>query len=540
MKKVLLIVLSIFMAQGLFAQSAAYQKKMSEAKSFEAQHKWVNALSSYYDAMEIEPTEKAEGALDAYNSLARAIKGGKPGYTECLDEFDVYDGWMELVAEYEEFWDSHCPVYFRAGKLVKTGIDMSSKTASYTASVIDGYSNKYLELKDIVFSGWKKAYTKYWTGYRSDEPTLKDDPDTRVYYVSAKVLNSDGKLLFNLPEVDRKWGFDEISDESRYMFTWNVKNISRENMRLIDAGNNKIVINTVNRSSDRSRKVPVNLSETEIIASDSLPKQNAVKRIESKLMAKMQFVEVAGGSFKMGSTTGDDDEVPIHKVTVDTFYMAKTEVTQAQWYAVMGNYPSYYDGEQRPVEQVSWYDIIYFCNKLSLSEGLTPVYTVDGRTNPTSWGYTPCRGNSLDGEIKMNIKANGYRLPTEAEWEFAALGGNYSKGYKYSGSNSLDDVAWYDDNSYSTHDVGTKAANELGIYDLSGNVWEWVWDIYEDEYKAGDAYNPVGAESGYYRVLRGGGHSSYYSNCRSAVRGRNDPDSRYDYNGFRVARSSLY
>ena len=140
----------------------------------------------------------------------------------------------------------------------------------------------------------------------------------------------------------------------------------------------------------------------------------------------------------------------------------------------------------------------------------------------------------------MDRSANGYRLPTEAEWEYAARGGNRSKGYMYSGSSDIDSVGWYDDNAYSTHDVAEKEPNELGIYDMTGNVWEWVWDIHGD-YSSAAQTNPTGAIGDYDddRVLRGGGHSSWSRNCRNACRGLNDPDSRHDYNGFRVARSKM-
>lgn len=195
----------------------------------------------------------------------------------------------------------------------------------------------------------------------------------------------------------------------------------------------------------------------------------------------------------------------MHNVTLSSYYVAKTEVTQIQWAAVMGNNPSDFKGDNRPVECVSWYDAIVFCNKLSMMDKKTPVYSVNGKTDPDTWGYTPCNEDSISGNITMNIKANGYRLPTEAEWEFATWGGNKRKGYKYSGSDKLSTVAWYDGNSgYATHDVATKAPNELGLYDMSGNVYEWCWDwYYSNYYSKSPANNPTGASSGSSRVKRG-------------------------------------
>ena len=539
MKKIVTFLSVLFVAAGLFAQSAAYQRKLAEAKSFEEQGKWVNALSSYYDAMEAEPSEKAEGAYEAYGKLADTLKSGKPGYGD-MDEFDVYDGWLAIAEEYDDFWNLHCPFYFKSNGFVKGRLDMVAKTASYSASITKGLSNKYTELKNIVYSGWSAAWTEDWSGYRSDRLPLKNNPEDRKYTVSAKLVNAKGKLLFNLPETELKWGFDPISDESRYMYSWSVKNVSRENMRLIDAGKSTVVLSAINLVNGRDMKVPVSLDGVELVAFGLSPKANAVRVVGMKFKAKMKFVFVEGGTFRMGDSDGDDDEVPIHSVTLDGFYMGATEVTQEQWESVMGNRPSDYDGDLRPVENVSWYDILVFCNKLSIMEGLTPVYTIDGVTDPSSWSYTPCRGNTIRGDISMDRSANGYRLPTEAEWEYAARGGNRSKGYKYSGSSDIDSVGWYDDNAYSTHDVAEKEPNELGIYDMTGNVWEWVWDIHGD-YSSVAQTNPTGAIGDYDddRVLRGGGHSSWSRNCRNACRGLNDPDSRHDYNGFRVARSKM-
>ncbi|MBP7564356.1 MAG: formylglycine-generating enzyme family protein, partial [Candidatus Cloacimonetes bacterium] len=156
-----------------------------------------------------------------------------------------------------------------------------------------------------------------------------------------------------------------------------------------------------------------------------------------KIIVTIDEVLVKGGTFKMGSTNGDSDEKPVHSVTVSSFYIGKYEVTQAEWEAVMGYNPSSFKGDNRPVEQITWYQTIEFCNKLSQKEGLTPAYTINGTS------------------VSCNWQANGYRLPTEAEWEFAARGGNLSKGYTYSASNNLDAVGWYDSNSGNeTHDVG--------------------------------------------------------------------------------------
>lgn len=217
-----------------------------------------------------------------------------------------------------------------------------------------------------------------------------------------------------------------------------------------------------------------------------------------------EMVHVEGGTFSMGATSEQGNEaysheMPVHSVTLNSYYIGKTEVTQALWQAVMGSNPSNFKGADLPVECVSWNDCQEFIQKL----------------------------NRLTGR--------NFRLPTEAEWEFACRGGNNSRGYKYSGSNDIDNVAWYWDNSGGkTHPVGTKAPNELGIYDMSGNVWEWCSDWYAD-YTSYSQTDPTGPQSGSCRVDRGGGWFDYARYCRSSIRLSDDPTSR-NYNlGLRLA-----
>ena len=232
---------------------------------------------------------------------------------------------------------------------------------------------------------------------------------------------------------------------------------------------------------------------------------NSIITLNGSVVFKMIAVE--GGTFQMGATSEQgndalDSEKPVHSVTLSDYYIGETEVTQELWTAVMGSNPSYFSGyPQRPVEKVSWNDCQEFITKL----------------------------NQLTGK--------NFRLPTEAEWEYAARGGNKSQGYKYSGSNTIGDVAWYTDNSSSqTHDVKTKQANELGIYDMSGNVWEWSQDWYGD-YSSSSQTNPTGPSSGSYRVLRGGSRSSFARGCRVSNRNYCDPGGRGSSLGLRLSLS---
>jgi formylglycine-generating enzyme required for sulfatase activity len=194
------------------------------------------------------------------------------------------------------------------------------------------------------------------------------------------------------------------------------------------------------------------------------------------------------------------------------------------------------------VEQVSWYDALVFCNKLSIMEGLAPAYRISGSTNPADWGAVPTSSNSKWDAVEI-IGATGYRLPTEAQWEYAAKGGNPNAadwvGYTYAGSDDPDAVAWYSSNSGSkTHEVGKKAPNGLELYDMSGNVWEWCWDWWN--YYTSDAQTdpggPVSPVSGAYRVIRGGYWYNSAGYVRSAYRGSDYPYWYGDSVGFRLVR----
>ena len=236
------------------------------------------------------------------------------------------------------------------------------------------------------------------------------------------------------------------------------------------------------------------------------PTHTATAAVETITVNGVSFkmVRVDGGTFTMGATAeqgsdADSDEKPVHQVTLSSFSIGETEVTQELWQAVMGTNPSKFKGSRRPVEQVSWDDCQDFIRRL----------------------------NSLTGR--------NFRLPTEAEWEYAARGGRKSNGYQYAGGSSIADVAWYTDNSSSTtHDVATKRANELGLYDMSGNVYEWCQDWY-GSYSSGSQTNPKGPSSGSNRVFRGG--SWYYSarDCRVSLRVSITPSFRSIFLGLRLA-----
>ena len=241
-------------------------------------------------------------------------------------------------------------------------------------------------------------------------------------------------------------------------------------------------------------------------SSSSVSSSNNDISIPVKNGISIDMVKVDAGSFMMGATSEMQnpygDETPVHQVILtNDYYMGKYEVTQALWQAVMGNNPSKFKGDNLPVESVSWKDCQKFISKLNKKTG------------------------------------RKFRLPTEAEWEYAARGGKKSRGYQYSGSSNISDVAWYAGNSSNkTHPVGTKQANELGLYDLSGNVWEWCQDCH-GSYVSSSQTNPIGVESGTFRVRRGGSWLNSAWGCRSSYRYCDAPDYCFNYIGLRLVLS---
>jgi formylglycine-generating enzyme required for sulfatase activity len=270
--------------------------------------------------------------------------------------------------------------------------------------------------------------------------------------------------------------------------------------------------------------------------------------VNVRVLLGVRITSIPAGTFMMGSPGTEagryGDEVQC-RVTLSGFNMERYEVTQGQYEAVMGINPSSFKAnagagenqKRRPVEGVSWYDTLVFCNKLSMKEGLTPAYSIGGKTDPDEWGPIPTGLDAVWDGVEIVTGSNGYRLPTAAQWEYACRAGTTTPWHSGENSDNLGEYAWISNNSDSkTHEVGLKQPNAWGLYDMHGNVFEWCWDWYGAAYPTETQINPMGASSGSYRVIHGGGWNGSAQVVRSAYRGYPSPYSRGNFLGFRVLR----
>ena len=395
-----------------------------------------------------------------------------------------------------------------------TPINVSLVSAMATVSVTcpTPAVSLYVDKKSVGMAPWTGSLKEGMhlieakkKGYRSQQRTINLSQQQRLDVAFAELAAIQGNLSVNY----KPFGSDVYIDGKKVGQSPRVFNG-------IMVGNHKVEIKKDGYGTD-SKTVSILEGQTaslsgvltthtsSSVASGFSSSGNTIA-IPVKDGISIDMVRVEAGTFTMGATAEMknpyDDEKPTHRVYLtNDYYIGKYEVTQALWKAVMGNNPSNFKGDNLPVEKVRWDDCQEFIIKLNRITGKT------------------------------------FRLPTEAEWEYAARGGNKSRGYQYSGSNNLSDVAWYSGNSGSvSHAVGTKQANELGIYDMSGNVWEWCQD-WKGEYSSSSLVNPTGANSGSDRVYRGGSWSYIAQYCRSSFRLNYPPDFRSHNLGFRLVLS---
>ena len=391
-------------------------------------------------------------------------------------------------------------------------VSLVSAMASVSVTCPTPAVSLYVDKKSVGMAPWTGSLKEGMhlieakkDGYRSQQRTINLSQQQRLDVAFAELAAIQGNLSVNY----KPFGADVYIDGKKVGQSPRVFNG-------ILVGNHKVEIKkdgygteskTVNILEGQTATLAGVLSTnaSSSVASGTSSSGNTIT-IPVKDGISIDMVRVEAGTFTMGATAEMKDpygeEKPTHQVTLtNDYYIGKYEVTQALWKAVMGNNPSCFKGDNLPVETVTWDDCQEFISQLNRITGKT------------------------------------FRLPTEAEWEYAARGGKKGRGCQYSGSNNLSDVAWYKDNSDSkTHAVGSKQANELGIYDMSGNVWEWCQDWY-GRYSKSSQTNPTGATSGSYRVLRGGSCFITARICRSSYRRGNTPVNR-DYSlGFRLALS---
>ena len=407
-----------------------------------------------------------------------------------------------------------------SGDMTPISVSLLSAMASVSITCPTPAVSLYVDKKAVGNSPWSGSLKEGMhllearkSGYRSQQKTIQLAQQQKLDVTFGELVAIQGNLSVNY----KPFGADVYVDGKKLGQSPRVFNG-------LLVGNHQVEVRKDGYATDRKS---VSISEGQTASITGTLVSNAVASSSSNTLGyssgsssmasgsntitipvkdgiSIDMVRVEAGTFTMGATAEMkipwDDEKPTHRVTLtNDYYIGKYEVTQALWKAVMGNNPSSFKGDNLPVEEVSWDDCQDFISKLNRITGKT------------------------------------FRLPTEAEWEYAARGGNKSRGYQYSGSSNLSDVAWYKDNSGSkTHTVGTKQPNELGIYDMCGNVWEWCQDWY-GKYSSSSQVNPTGAASGSSRVNRGGCLIDA-RDCRSSCRGNNTPGSR-GYLGLRLVLS---
>ena len=407
-----------------------------------------------------------------------------------------------------------------SGDMTPISVSLLSAMASVSITCPTPAVSLYVDKKAVGNSPWSGSLKEGMhlvevrkSGYRSQQKTIQLAQQQKLDVTFGELVAIQGNLSVNY----KPFGADVYVDGKKLGQSPRVFNG-------LLVGNHQVEVRKDGYATDRKT---ISISEgqtasiTGTLASNAVASSNTsgyssssssmasgsnAISIPVKDGISIDMVKVEAGTFMMGATSEMkdpySDEKPVHQVTLtNDYYMGKYEVTQALWQAVMGSNPSNFKGDNLPVETVNWNDCQEFISKL----------------------------NSLTGRK--------FRLPTEAEWEYAARGGKKSRGYQYSGSRKISDVAWYEGNSRSkTHPVGRKQANELGIYDMSGNVWEWCSDWY-GSYSSSSQTNPMGSDSGAKRVRRGGSWCYIARICRSSYRYGDAPDCRGLYLGLRLALS---
>lgn len=552
-----------------------------KAKAYEKAGKYVHALATYWDAMLAAPVpENGEASLIAYDNLCEIIRNGKPGKDIKFDEFDLYDGWVALWNEYVDYWTANNSYYFTAKSPTRESLNMDAHTATYKSAIIPQRSMKFIDITRILQEGNEKSRTAEWKSIPADfENSISSKiPSYTDYVIVFDLIGGDGQRLCTsksfTPRVETRaekyvtvyngtYGLGET-------YTWYDGpsfTVDSKTMKIIDAGDTwikpvsltckgkKIPVYSVDWSfSERSfseewekKGILVDIEGTrdgiwggiefdapyrtrcakerrqkEKAAQAEKERQEKAEKEKAEREAKLEqeikdkfakaseqpYITVSGASFSMDYNG--------KKISVNSFAIGVTEVTIKQFNDIKDMSPLQDIRKIGPV-QVNWYDAIKFCNLKSIEEGLTPCYSIGNNSDTSKWG----RGNFdyKAEDVECNFSANGWRLPTEAEWEYAAKGGQNKDSFKYSGSDNINDVAWYFLNSNKeVHPVAQKEPNTIGLYDMTGNVSEWCWDKKDS-----------------CRACRGGSYNDSNTSCE--ISKTNDTDPYYAICGFRIVRT---
>ena len=558
-------------------------------------------MATEYDNMQngLESGKFSSDWYYEYTEIQNAFTSGAPGTKEKNTSSQIHGSWISVLKDFEQYWSKNCPMenyarYSSSGPLVRVGQERPGGSADYSMTVDWQPGKKFLYMKEAIEAGLKRSYSSSWRDvperwpsssiYSSEENSSKANSSgillarfangasvasycyesgRTLYDVSYDIIDSRGNVLFSgKPQrigKNSKYVFYDVPENVAAMVNQGKTSLSVSELRL-HFGECESLTNDscVDRMPSVSIVPPKSLTKgrPEDALNESRKKffsnnrtlVSAINNSDSYTIEKefeKYFVHIRGGIFTMGSNKNSDNEFPAHQVKVNSFEIMSIEVPQWLYESVTGENPSMQRGSGYPAERISWYKAVRFCNMLSELAGLEPCYS---GLNSDSLGGT--------GNVTVNLDANGYRLPTEAEWEYAARTGN--EDALYSGGNSIERVAVTSATGrrISTQSVATLAPNSWGIYDMSGNVWEWCSDIY-GEYKAGFADNPKGSSFGNGYVLKGGCWANTVSRksgkvdqCRITYRrSENGSDTAFsvysknpdelgnDSIGFRVCRS---
>lgn len=409
MKRTVLISLLILGCAVVFGQKKTlYTERFAEAKEYEQQGLWIHALGCYYDAIDTQTTEDVSEAYNAFSLLEEAISNGNPGYGE-YDEFDIYDGWKALQAEYEDYFYNYCPVKFTFSEFTKGNVDYEEKTADYTASVKGEWSEKYLLLKSIIRTGYRKAYKLSWTAMNPYWPGEKSLDNYKMYF---KITDTEGNPLYNCMCTANK--------------EYTIESAKIGKIRLIDNDAVKIVPEKVTVIKDNKRyvyqaddSIHVRTPYEPSFKDNSYAALRNAKKLEelkNELTNMYKMVSIEGGKFTMAPVA--ENKKNTKKVNLKNFEIGATEVNQELYERIMTDYTGGSCQIYGSCECLNWYDAIFFCNKLSALMGYTPCYEVNGTTNVEQWNYIPNQNFIITEKITCNEKANGYRLPTSVELEY--------------------------------------------------------------------------------------------------------------------------